>query len=108
MTFTLRNPNVDTAPTGVNFNDPLPAGLIKGGNCSPAAPGPFSPGLAAWGTTTHNPAALGLTETPFTPATLTPAELTRITNYCGFINANGSGYGTCRSCRAGALGGIKQ
>ncbi|HMH52433.1 MAG TPA: hypothetical protein VK548_19495 [Candidatus Acidoferrum sp.] len=30
LTFTLTNPNVGTALTGVGFNDPLPAGLVVG------------------------------------------------------------------------------
>ena len=43
-----------------------------------------------------------MTETPFIPATLSAAELARISSLCGFIQANGSGYGICRSCRTGA------
>lgn len=42
-----------------------------------------------------------VTETPFTPATLSAAELTRMTTLCGNIQTNGSGYGICRSCRQG-------
>jgi hypothetical protein len=42
------------------------------------------------------------TETPFSPASLSAAELARISSLCGFIQANGSGYGICRSCRQGA------
>jgi len=69
-------------------------------------------GLAAWGTTIHalpvtpgSPSTTyGVTETPFTPATLSVAELTRITTLCGFIQSNGSGFGICRSCRLGGLG----
>lgn len=72
-------------------------------------------GLAAWGTTLHalparpgSPATTyGVTETPFTAGSLSVAELTRITTLCNFIEANGSGFGICRSCRFGALGGEK-
>lgn len=70
-------------------------------------------GLAAWGTTIHavpvtagTPAGtFGLTETPFTPSTLSLAEFQRITTLCGFIQTNGSGFGVCRACRLGGLGG---
>lgn len=71
------------------------------------------PGLAAWGTTIHalpvtpgTPATtFGVTETAFTPSTLSAAELVRITTLCGFIQTNGSGFGICRTCRLGGLGG---
>ena len=83
-----------------------------GGACNAAAPGALAAGLAAWGTTTHATAPAGatlaVTETPFTPATLSAAELARISSFCGFIQANGSGYGICRSCRMGALGSVRQ
>jgi len=73
------------------------------------------PGLAAWGTTIHalpvtpgTPATTyGVTETPFTNATLSAAELTRISTLCGFIQTNGSGFGICKSCRFGGLGAEK-
>ena len=73
-------------------------------------------GLAAWGTTIHalpvtpgTPATTyGMTETPFTPSTLSDAELRRITTLCGFIQTNGSGFGICRSCRFGGLGATQQ
>ncbi len=68
-------------------------------------------GLAAWGTTIHelpvtpgSPATTyGVTETAFTNATLSGAELNRITTLCGFIQTNGSGFGICKSCRFGGL-----
>jgi hypothetical protein len=41
------------------------------------------------------------TETPFAPATLSAGELARLTNLCTFIQANGSGFGICRSCQLG-------
>ena len=72
----------------------------------------LSPGLIAWGTTIHalpttngTPAGTyGVTETPFSRATLSDPELMRMTQLCGFIQANGSGYGICKSCRFGGLG----
>ncbi len=73
-------------------------------------------GGAAWGTTIHalpvtpgSPATTyGVTETAFTPSTLSVAELTRITTLCGFIQSNGSGFGICKSCRFGGLGAVAQ
>jgi hypothetical protein len=72
----------------------------------------ITPALAAWGTTIHarpvtpaTPATtFGVTETAFTLATLSPAELARVATLCGFIQANGSGFGICKSCRLGGLG----
>ena len=72
----------------------------------------LTPGLIAWGTTIHalpttngTPAGTyGVTETAFSRATLSNAELMRMTQLCGFIQANGSGYGICKSCRFGGLG----
>ena len=82
----------------------------------PATPNLVAPGLAAWGTTLHalpvtpgTPATTyGVTETAFTPATLSAAELARITGLCAFIQTNGSGFGICKSCRFGGLGAAKQ
>jgi hypothetical protein len=73
-------------------------------------------GMAAWGTSIHalpvtpgSPATTyGVTETAFTPSTLSAAELTRITTLCGFIQINGSGFGICKSCRLGGLGSTQQ
>jgi hypothetical protein len=35
-------------------------------------------------------------------------ELSNLTSLCNFIQANGTGFGICKSCRLGALGGAKQ
>jgi hypothetical protein len=87
-----------------------------GGSCSSSAasPGPTSSGLAAWGTTLHanvifaNGGGYSQTETAFTPSTLSAGELNRLTQLCTFINANGSGYGICRSCALGGLGAARR
>ena len=73
--------------------------------------------MLAWGTTVHAGAAAGsaavITETPFLPATLSGAdvgpfagigEANRLQQLCTFIQANGSGFGICSSCRLGGLG----
>ena len=67
-------------------------------------------GMVAWGTTVHAvPAGTPtVTETAFTQAGLSAGELARLTSFCGFIQANGSGFGICRSCRLGGQGAVKQ
>ena len=95
----------------------LLASVPVGGSCSSSAanPGALTPGMLAWGTTVHAGAAAGsaavVTETAFSPATLSTfdngvgiGELARLTSLCTFINANGSGFGLCRTCRLGGLG----
>ena len=90
-----------------------------GGPCNASTAGTASTiaqGMAAWGTSIHalpvtpgSPATTyGVTETAFTPSTLSAAELTRITTLCGFIQINGSGFGICKSCRLGGLGSTQQ
>ena len=48
----------------------------------------------------------GVTETEFAKSDLSVSELAKLTTYYGFIQANGSGYGICKSCRQGAQGGV--
>lgn len=80
-----------------------------------SAGNPLTTGLTGWATTIHilpvtpgSPAiTFGRTETPFTPSTLSPGELRRLTNLCLGIQAIGSGFGICRSCRLGGLEGVQ-
>ena len=66
-------------------------------------------GMAVWGTTLHaQGAGFATTETAFTPATLSAGELASIGGRCSAILGNGSGFGVCLTCRAGALGGVKK
>jgi hypothetical protein len=67
-------------------------------------------GADAWRTTLHATpsAAFATTETAFTPATLSAAEIASISGRCASILGNGSGFGVCNSCKAGALGAEKQ
>ena len=74
---------------------------------------PIVAGMAAWGTTAHVPGAgavpgapapFAITETAFTPATLSAGELASINNRCTNIIGNGSGFGICRSCSLGGRG----
>jgi Ice-binding-like len=66
------------------------------------------PGMLAWGTTLHaQGAAFVTTEAPFLPATLSAGEKASISGRCAAIIGNGSTYGICKSCVAGAQGAPK-
>jgi len=85
--------------------------LPIGGGCNPAAAGPETVGLLAWNTNLHNNTTDGNyfgTEVAFQNATLSTTEVDKLTTYCGFIQANGSTFGICKSCRFGGLGGAQQ
>jgi hypothetical protein len=84
-----------------------------GPTCNPSTVGTganvLATGLLAWGTTIHanittTPITYFGSETAFSPATLSAAELAHITSFCGFIQANASGFGICKGCAAGGLG----
>ena len=89
-------------------------GLIasKGTTCNAALvnASDLAGGLRAWGTTPHAlpGGTYGIGETPFSPAPLSVSELQKVTSYCGFIQAIGSGYGICGSCQTGAKGATKR
>lgn len=96
-------------PVGVTVG--LVASLAAAGcNASSVTSATLAPGLRAWGTTLHAAPGGGYfgTETAFSFAELSAAELTKMTTLCGFIQSNGSGYGICNSCRIGAAGSVKQ
>ena len=93
-------------------------GTTCSGSSASWGPDPLPSGMLAWGTTVHAGATPGsdavVTETQFLPATLSGApllpsinigEARRLQDLCTFINANGSGFGICASCRLGGLGG---
>jgi hypothetical protein len=74
-------------------------------------------GMLAWGSTLEPSSTRGThnaVNVPFLNGTLTPAsfalggEVTAVTALCNFIQANGTGFGICKSCRLGALGVAKQ
>jgi hypothetical protein len=68
-------------------------------------------GLLAWGTTlgpNGTPGNYGAVNVPYLNTILSTSELTSLTSTCGFIHGNGSGFGICKSCRAGALSGAKK
>lgn len=109
----ISNTLTPAVPTSIVIK--LLATIPIGGTCTSSASMAtvtgLTQGLAAWGTTLHATPAAGTfkgTETRFIPATLSPGELDRITTACTFINALGSGFGICRSCRLGGLGADRQ
>ena len=101
-------PGVPTSIT-VKLLSSLP---LPGNTCNPSTPNTANlvRGMRAWATSLHlntsGSPAVGyqLTETEFSKAELSFTELTKLTGFCGFIQANGSGFGICKSCRFGALG----
>ncbi|HUI81918.1 MAG TPA: hypothetical protein VLY24_28550 [Bryobacteraceae bacterium] len=80
------------------------------GTCDASKPGTLLDGLRAWGTTLHAApgGAYAVTETPFSIVSFNPTEVARMQQLCGFIEANGSAYGICNSCKTGAAGAQKQ
>src|ERR1035437_8135073 len=91
-----------TVPVGSSCNN---SALLAG---SPA----LAPGMAAWGTTLHANASAGpgvysVTETAFTPATLSDQEKARLAYGCGVVANVGSGFGVCNSCKVGGLGAAR-
>jgi hypothetical protein len=78
-------------------------------NAATASTANLAHGLLAWGTTLHqnsstSPTGYLLTETAFSLAVLSDAEISHISSTCGFIESNSSGFGICKGCAAGGLG----
>ena len=103
-------------PIGVTIallaNQPAASTAAPGPACNPAAVAgeDVVAGMRAWSSTIHAlpDGTYGVTETAFLPALLSETEFRKLTTYCGFIQANGSGYGNCKSCREGAAGAARQ
>ena len=111
----VNNPITRGNPTSIVIK--LVATVPVGGSCNNSAllagEPTLAPGMAAWGTTIHanTSAAAGtyaVTETAFTPATLSAGELARLAYGCGVVANVGSGFGVCNSCRLGGLGGARE
>ena len=108
----VNNTLTPAVPTSIVVK--LLASVPAVGSCSGSAANPVlvpltvASGMLAFGTTVHAGAAAGseaaITETQFLPATLSPGELDRLSRLCTFIQANGSGFGICSTCRLGGLG----
>jgi hypothetical protein len=101
----LSNPLTPAIPSSVVVKVIASTGAC---NASAVLPGNLAAGLLAWGTGLHaqptTPVSYGVTETAFSNAALSAAELAHITSTCGFIQSNGSGFGICKGCAAGGLG----
>jgi hypothetical protein len=97
-----------TVPVDASCNgSAFAATTLIGGSVSSA------PGLTAWGATLHantsvTPAKFSMTENPFQSNVLSPQEAGRLQQLCMFVNANGSGFGICNSCRPGGLSAEKK
>lgn len=91
-----------------NLTPEVPTSLVIKLIATSCDSGALAGGMHAWGTTIHalptTPVSFGLTETPFSTATLSPTELAHINEFCQFNQANGTGFGICSGCNAGALG----
>lgn len=124
ITLTGLTPNsmmIKLVSTATGLNGAGPAFTGGASSCTQSAAGiavthPVAQGLAAWATTGHVPGAFpvpgapapfAITETAFTPATLSMAEILSLNNRCTAIIGNGSTFGTCRSCTLGGRGSDK-
>jgi hypothetical protein len=73
--------------------------------------GRVAAGMRAWMNTLEpeaSPGTYGVVHSSFLPSPLIDWELNALSTVCNFIQANGTGFGICKSCRLGALGGAKQ
>ena len=102
----ISNPLTPAIPTAVVIK-----AVASRGACNASiVPGELlSRGLLAWGTTLHQNTSTAtptynVTETPFSQAALSDAELAHITSFCGFIQADGSKFGICGGCPSNGLG----
>jgi hypothetical protein len=117
----INNPLTQGNPMSIVIK--LLATVPVGGSCNNSAllagAPTLAPGMAAWGTTIHANATSGptlasaagtyaVTETAFTPSTLSAGEFARLAYGCGVVANVGSGFGICNSCRLGGLGATKQ
>jgi hypothetical protein len=105
----ISNPLTPAIPTSIVVK--LLASQPVGGTCDASSPTASSlvGGMRAWGTTVHpiTSTTYQITETEFSPATLSASELSHITSTCGFIEADGSHFGICGSCSTGGLAASK-
>jgi len=100
----ISNPLTPAIPTAV-----VVKAVASTGACNASQVGPLAHGLVAWSTTLHQNTSTAsktysVTENPFSGAALTAAELAHITSFCGFIQADGTGYGICAGCPSNGLG----
>jgi len=101
----ISNPLTPAIPSDVTVKIVATAGAC---NASVISPNSLAPGLIAWGTSLHAastiPPTFALTETEFSPAILSVPDFVHISATCGFIQADGSGFGICGGCTGNGLG----
>src|SRR5277367_6369489 len=100
----ISNPLTPAIPTSIVIK-----AVASSGVCNASAITNTAHGLLAWGTTLHQNTSTvtptyAVTETAFSEATLSEAELRHVTSFCGFIQADGSSFGICRGCPSNGLG----
>jgi hypothetical protein len=100
----ISHPLTPAIPTSVVIK-----AVASTGTCNASSVTGVAHGLLAWGTTLHQNTSTAtptyaVTETAFSYADLSDAELTHITSFCGFIQADGSKFGICGGCPSNGLG----
>jgi hypothetical protein len=103
-------PALDTHGNATICNASQLLTLVPVAFAAPALEVDLGAGMRAWGTTLEpngTPGNYGVVHVPYLPSALSQAELTMLTRTCGFIQGNGSGFGTCKSCLTGGLAGAK-
>ena len=107
--FTLCNPATINVTGTSTFGAPYYGGTLPFPAGDPSK-GILAIGMLAWGATPEpsvTPGTYSMVNVPFINSTLSPSELFGLQQVCQFIQSNGTGYGICKSCRIGALGGAK-
>ena len=102
----ISNPLTPAIPTSVVIKAVASLGACNASNVTADA---LAAGLLSWGTTLHQNTSTAaptysVTETAFSQASLSAAELAHITSTCGFIQADGSKFGICGGCPSNGLG----
>jgi len=109
----ISNTLISYFPSSITMNL-IPTAAGPSNSCNPASVsvGSITTGLRAWNTTLHanQGVATGyqVTERPLVEVGLSSSQLTNLAQTCFFIQANGSGFGICKSCSTGGQGAAKQ
>ena len=99
----ISNPLTPAIPTAVVIKAIATTACIGTGQFA------IAHGLLGWGTTLHQNTSTAaptysVSEVPFSPAAINEALADHLVNTCGFIQANGSGFGICAGCPSNGLG----
>jgi hypothetical protein len=103
-----------TSGAGVSTQTAFTGQFCNAAQVPPTALGAanLAPGMRAWAVTVHqlptSATSLGVTESEFSKADLSPGELTSMTGKCAFAVGNGSGAGVCTGCAQGLLGAARK